>query len=53
MEVQATAGGLAICPAIVTAHGGHVGATSEPGKGSAFRVELPAAPEPGHPAAPA
>ncbi|MGA8892193.1 MAG: PAS domain S-box protein [Anaeromyxobacteraceae bacterium] len=38
--------GLAICHAIVTAHGGHVGATSEPGKGSTFRVELPAAPDP-------
>jgi PAS domain S-box-containing protein len=45
--------GLAICHAIVTAHGGHIGATSEPGKGSTFRVELPAAPESGRTAGPA
>jgi signal transduction histidine kinase len=42
--------GLAICHAIVTAHGGHIGATSEPGKGATFRVELPVAPEPSLPA---
>ncbi len=35
--------GLAICHAIVTAHGGTITATSEVGKGSSFRVELPAA----------
>lgn len=36
--------GLAICHAIAAAHGGTLVAKSEPGKGSTFRVELPAAP---------
>jgi PAS domain S-box-containing protein len=36
--------GLAICHTIVTAHGGTLSATSTPGAGSTFRVELPAAP---------
>jgi two-component system NtrC family sensor kinase len=39
--------GLAICHAIVTNHGGTLTATSEVGKGSTFRVELPAAIEEG------
>jgi len=35
--------GLAICHAIVTAHGGKITVSSVLGKGSTFRVELPAA----------
>jgi signal transduction histidine kinase len=35
--------GLPICHAIVTAHGGTLTATSLPGKGSTFRLELPPA----------
>jgi signal transduction histidine kinase len=33
--------GLAICHAIVTVHGGTLTATSVPGSGSTFCVELP------------
>ncbi len=36
--------GLAICHAIVTAHGGTLAVTSTPGKGSTFHMELPVAP---------
>ena len=36
--------GLSICNAIVSAHEGLLTVESEPGKGSTFRVELPAAP---------
>lgn len=35
--------GLAICHAIVTAHGGTITASSAPGQGTTVRVELPAA----------
>ena len=34
--------GLAICHAIVAAHGGTLSATSVPGEGSTFRMEFPA-----------
>ena len=35
--------GLSICHAIVTGHGGTITASSVPGKGATFRVDLPAA----------
>jgi PAS domain S-box-containing protein len=35
--------GLSVAHAIVTAHGGAISATSTPGKGSTFRIELPPA----------
>ena len=41
---RGTGMGLAICHAIVTAHGGTLTVETEVGKGSTFRVELPAAP---------
>jgi len=37
--------GLAICQSIATAHGGSLTFESEAGKGSTFRLELPAAPD--------
>jgi signal transduction histidine kinase len=36
--------GLSLVKAIVEAHGGTVGVTSEPGKGSTFEVRLPTQP---------
>jgi len=36
--------GLSVSQVIVAAHGGTLTVTSEIGKGSTFRVELPAAP---------
>jgi PAS domain S-box-containing protein len=40
-EGRGTGLGLAICHAIVTAHGGTLTVTSEVGRGSTFRLELP------------
>jgi PAS domain S-box-containing protein len=40
---EGTGLGLPICHSIVTAHGGTIVAASRPGRGSTFRVELPAA----------
>ncbi len=43
MQVQGTGMGLAIAKAIVEAHGGEIGVTSQPGHGSVFYFTLPAA----------
>ena len=37
--------GLSICRSIVSAHGGHIEVTSEPGSGTTFTVQLPFAPK--------
>ena len=44
-RVQGTGMGLAICKAIVEAHGGSVGVTSQVGSGSVFHFSLPLSPE--------
>ena len=44
-HVQGTGMGLAICKAIVEAHGGSLGVTSQVGNGSVFHFGLPLAPE--------
>jgi two-component system sensor histidine kinase KdpD len=43
MQVQGTGMGLAIAKAIVEAHGGEIGVTSQPGHGSVFYFTLPLA----------
>ena len=43
-DEEGTGLGLSICHSIVTGHGGTLTVQSEVGKGSTFRVELPAAP---------
>jgi two-component system sensor histidine kinase KdpD len=43
--VQGTGMGLAICKAIVEAHGGTMGVTSQVGSGSVFHFSLPLSPE--------
>ncbi|MBC7222834.1 MAG: GAF domain-containing protein [Anaerolineae bacterium] len=42
---QGTGLGLSICYGIVTEHGGHIWAESQPGQGATFYVELPLAAE--------
>jgi two-component system sensor histidine kinase KdpD len=44
-RVQGTGMGLAICKAIVEAHGGTMGVTSQVGSGSVFYFSLPLSPE--------
>jgi len=43
MQVQGTGMGLAIAKAIVEAHGGHIGVTSQLGRGSVFYFTVPVA----------
>jgi two-component system sensor histidine kinase KdpD len=43
LRVQGTGMGLAIARAIVEAHGGQIGVTSQPGNGSVFYFNLPLA----------
>lgn len=45
-RVQGTGMGLAICKAIVEAHGGKIGVTSQVESGSVFNFSLPLAPHP-------
>jgi len=40
-QIQGTGLGLYIARAIVEAHGGEIGVESEPGRGTAFRIDIP------------
>ena len=40
-EFSGSGVGLAFCKRVVDAHGGEISVTSEPGRGSAFRIRLP------------
>ncbi len=49
-DAEGTGLGLALCRAIVTAHGGRITAENRPGGGSVFRVRIPREEEPAAPA---
>ena len=44
--------GLSLCRGIIEGHGGTLSVVSQPGQGTTFRIELPAAPVPTAPATP-
>ena len=50
LATRGTGLGLPFCRQAATAHGGDLWVESAPGRGSAFRLRIPAGPEPGGPA---